>query len=167
MCGTATVGYRRTARAGGRTAWEFVAPSSGPVRLQLSWLQESRDDPTQACAASAAVELPLAAAPTLARVGPGRLTGTVVTTEPLGSDLLAYVEIAAPPVVTEEILEVADDTDRAVAERLRAEASGGRTVAVARFGIDSRAQPGMPIEVGVQTSKLHFFDLDTEAAISS
>lgn len=59
---------------GGRTAWEFVAPSSGPVRLQLSWLQESRDDPTQACATSTAVELPLAAAPALARVGPGRLT---------------------------------------------------------------------------------------------
>jgi len=58
----------------GRTGWEFVAPRSGPVRLQLSWLQESRDDPGQACAASAAVELPPAAAPSPARVGLGRLT---------------------------------------------------------------------------------------------
>ena len=60
--------------AGGRTGWDFVAPRTGPVRLQVDWLQESRDDPAQTCAASAAVTLPLAAAASLARVGAGRLT---------------------------------------------------------------------------------------------
>jgi hypothetical protein len=58
----------------GRAAWEFVAPSTGPVRLQVAWLQESRDDPAQACSASAAVTLAVAAPPALAQVGSGRLT---------------------------------------------------------------------------------------------
>jgi multiple sugar transport system ATP-binding protein len=100
-----------------------------------------------------------------ARVGAGRLRGRVVAIEPLGSDLLAYVEIAAAPVVTEEVLEVAGDADSALADSLRAEAGRQRTVLVARFGIDSPARPGDQIEVSVDTTKLHFFDLDTEEAI--
>jgi len=58
----------------GRAAWEFAAPRTGPVRLQVAWLQESRDDPAQTCAASAALTLPVAAPPARAHVGPGRLT---------------------------------------------------------------------------------------------
>jgi len=61
-------------RVDGRAAWEFVAPRTGPVRLQVAWLQESRDDPAQTCAASAAVTLPIAAPAQLAHVGAGRLT---------------------------------------------------------------------------------------------
>jgi multiple sugar transport system ATP-binding protein len=100
-----------------------------------------------------------------ARVGAGRLKGRVVAIEPLGSDLLAYVEVAAAPVVTEELLEVAGDADSALADTLRAEAGRQRTVLVARFSIDSPARPGDQIEMGVETSKLHFFDLHTEDAI--
>jgi len=99
------------------------------------------------------------------RLGSGRLRGTVVATEPLGSDLLAYIEVGAAPVVTEELLEVAGDADRALADKLRAEAGERRTIVVARFAIDSRTRPGETIEVAVETSKLHFFDLETEAAI--
>src|SRR5206468_1569844 len=43
-----------------------------------------------------------------------RLRGRVVTTELLGAELLAHVEVAAEPVVTEEVLEVAADVDRAL-----------------------------------------------------
>ena len=100
-----------------------------------------------------------------ARVGSGRLRGHVVATEPLGSDLLAYVEIAAPPVVTQEILEVASDADRALADDLRAGANLQTTRVVARFSIDSRVRPGDTVDVGVETGRLHFFDLETEAAI--
>ena len=63
----------RRVTSDGRAAWEFAAPRSGPVRLTVGWLQESRDDPAQACAASASVELPVTV-PALVRVGPGRLT---------------------------------------------------------------------------------------------
>jgi hypothetical protein len=57
----------------GRTAWELVAPRSGAVRLQVSWLQESRDDPANVCAASASIELPVST-PGLIRTGLGHLT---------------------------------------------------------------------------------------------
>ena len=100
-----------------------------------------------------------------ARVGSGRLRGHVMATEPLGSDLLAYVEIAAPPVVTQEILEVASDADRALADDLRAGANLQTTRVVARFSIDSRVRPGDTVDVGVETGRLHFFDLETETAI--
>jgi len=102
-----------------------------------------------------------------ARVGGGRLRGRVTATEPLGSELLAYVEIAAPPVVTQELIEVAGDADAALADDLRAEAGLQRTSVVARCSIDSTARPGDDVDLGVQTSRLHFFDLDTEAAITS
>ncbi|RDI73759.1 ABC-type sugar transport system ATPase component [Gaiella occulta] len=102
-----------------------------------------------------------------ARVGSGRLRGRVTATEPLGSDLLAYVEVAAAPVVTEELLEVAGDADRALADDLRAEAGRRRTSVVARFSIDSRARPGDDVDVAVETARLHFFDLETEAAITA
>ena len=62
----------RRVSADGRTAWEFVAPQTGPVRLRIAWLQESRDDPTRACAASAATELPVSR-PGSIRTGAGRL----------------------------------------------------------------------------------------------
>ena len=71
VTGPSSLALKRVA-VDGRAAWEFVAPRSGPVRLQVAWLQESRDDPAQTCAASAAVTLPVAVA-ALAHVGPGRL----------------------------------------------------------------------------------------------
>ncbi len=96
-----------------------------------------------------------------------RLRGRVETTELLGSELLAHVEMAAPPVVTQEVLEVAVDVDRARAEELEAEARERRTVVIGRFDPASRAQAGTEIEMTVDTSKLHFFDLETELAIAA
>jgi hypothetical protein len=90
----------------------------------------------------------------------------VVTRELLGSELLAHVEVAAEPVVTQEVLEVAADVDRAVAEDLRDEASRHRAVIVGRFDAASTASAG-EVEVAVAVDKLHFFDLDTELAIGA
>jgi multiple sugar transport system ATP-binding protein len=94
-----------------------------------------------------------------------RLRGRVVTTELLGSELLAHVEVEGAPVVTQEVLEVAVDVDRAKAEDLRAEARERRTVFVGRFDVDSKVEAGEVIEMVATTEKLHFFDLDTELAI--
>jgi multiple sugar transport system ATP-binding protein len=94
-----------------------------------------------------------------------RLRGRVVTTELLGSELLAHVEVEGAPVVTQEVLEVAVDVDQARAEDLRAEAGERRTVFVGRFDVDSKVEAGEVIEMVATTEKLHFFDLDTELAI--
>ena len=94
-----------------------------------------------------------------------RLRGEVVTTESLGSDLLAYVEIEADPVVTAEVIEVAADIDAAAADGLVEEAARRRTPIVGRFDIRSRARVGAAVEIVVNTQHLHFFDLDTGLAI--
>jgi multiple sugar transport system ATP-binding protein len=94
-----------------------------------------------------------------------RLQGRVITTELLGSELLAYVEIAAAPVATAEVREVREDTDRSRVSELEAEAKANRAVLVGRFDVASRARAGSTIDVHVDTGKLHFFDLDSEAAI--
>jgi multiple sugar transport system ATP-binding protein len=94
-----------------------------------------------------------------------RLCGEVVTTESLGSDLLAYVEIEADPVITAEVIEVAADIDAAAADGLVEEAARRRTPIVGRFDIRSRARVGADVEIVVNTQHLHFFDLDTGLAI--
>ena len=94
-----------------------------------------------------------------------RLRGEVVTTESLGSDLLAYVEIEADPVITAEVIEVAADIDAAAADGLVEEAARRRTPIVGRFDIRSRARVGAAVEIVVNTQHLHFFDLDTGLAI--
>jgi multiple sugar transport system ATP-binding protein len=94
-----------------------------------------------------------------------RLAGRVVATELLGSERLAYVEIAAVPVVTEEVLEVAGDVDRTVLETLKSEAKEHRAVLIARLDADSRVQADETVELALETRKLHFFDLETETAI--
>jgi len=97
----------------------------------------------------------------------GRLRGRVVTTELLGAELLAHVEVAAEPVVTQEVLEVAGDADRTLIEDLKSEAREGRVVFVGRYNARSRVRAGDDVEMVVETPSMHFFDLETEAAIGA
>ena len=97
--------------------------------------------------------------------GAGVLRGRVVTTELLGSEVLAHVEVDAAPVVTQEVLEVAGDTDRALAEDLRSDASERRTTFVCRFSTETAVRTGDDAFVSVATDKLQFFDLETETAV--
>jgi multiple sugar transport system ATP-binding protein len=94
-----------------------------------------------------------------------RLRGKVVTTELLGSELLAHVEIEAAPVVTQEVREVLEDVDRSRVSDLESEARAHRTVVIGRFGIGSGARAGSDVEMRVDARRLHFFDLDSEQAI--
>jgi multiple sugar transport system ATP-binding protein len=88
-----------------------------------------------------------------------------VTTELLGSELLAHVEIEAAPVVTQEVREVLEDVDRSRIVDLESEARARRTVVIGRFGIGSEARAGENVEMRVDTRRMHFFDLESEAAI--
>jgi multiple sugar transport system ATP-binding protein len=93
------------------------------------------------------------------------LRGIVRATEALGSELLVHLEVAAEPVLTEEVREVAGDVDAAALQRLESEAMERRTVVIARLETQQRPPPDEPLEVGVDTRRLHFFDLDTGLAI--
>jgi multiple sugar transport system ATP-binding protein len=73
--------------------------------------------------------------------------------------------VEAEPVLTDEVREVAGDVDAAALERLESEALARRTVLIARLETQARPSVDEPIEVGVDTRRLHFFDLDTGLAI--
>ncbi len=103
-----------------------------------------------------------------ASIGPSeapRLRGTVLVMEALGSERLAHLELDARPVVTEEVLEIAADTDAAVAADLQSGSRGERAAFVARFDAASTARGGQEVEMTVKPELLQFFDLDTGQAI--
>src|SRR5207244_4277354 len=97
--------------------------------------------------------------------GRSRLRGRVKATEALGSEVLVHVGVAAEPVLTEEVREVAVDVDAAALEQLESEALERRTVITGRFETAGRVRAGEEIEVAVDTRKLHFFDLETGLGI--
>jgi multiple sugar transport system ATP-binding protein len=94
-----------------------------------------------------------------------RLRATVKTVEALGSELIAHVELGGRPLLNDEVKEVAADLDQALVAELEAEAHDAKLPLVGRFDVASRAKTGQAIEVVVDTSRVHFFDLDTGLAI--
>jgi multiple sugar transport system ATP-binding protein len=97
--------------------------------------------------------------------GRSRLRGLVKATEALGSEVLVHVSVAAEPVVTAEVREVAVDVDAAALEQLESEALERRTEITGRFETFGRARAGEEIDVAVDARKLHFFDLETGLGI--
>jgi multiple sugar transport system ATP-binding protein len=94
-----------------------------------------------------------------------RLLGEVKFTEALPPERLVHATIAAPPVVTEDVLEIAKDVDEAAVERLEELAGERFVVACARFDIASQAPARGTYEFAVAVDRMHFFDLETGAAI--
>ena len=94
-----------------------------------------------------------------------RLRGRLLVAEPLGAESLVHAELDVPPVLSEEVLEVARDADAAAVTELHAAAEERRTPFLARFAGTVRRGAGEPIEIGVDVSRLYFFDLETGSAI--
>jgi multiple sugar transport system ATP-binding protein len=94
-----------------------------------------------------------------------RLRGDVKFDEALPPERLVYAAVAAPPVVTEDVLEIAKDVDAAAVERLEELAEEQAVLACARFDIASAAPARGPYDFAVVVDRLHFFDLQTGAAI--
>jgi multiple sugar transport system ATP-binding protein len=91
-----------------------------------------------------------------------RLPVTVDLREDMGAEIFLHFSVDAPHVATEDVKE-AVETESGVALEQQAESG---TPFVARVGRESRAREGDRIEVAVDTRMLHFFDLDTGAAIA-
>jgi multiple sugar transport system ATP-binding protein len=94
-----------------------------------------------------------------------RLNGRVELREALGSEIMVHFTIDAPPALTEDVRELAQDIGD---ERAVQEASQGakqETTMVGRFGARSKVKPGETAEVAVDTRSLHFFDPETGLGI--
>jgi len=90
-----------------------------------------------------------------------RLRGTVQLTEALGSEIMVHFTIDAKPAVTDEVLELAEDSgDDRVPKPHDTQAA-----LVGRFGARSRVRSGADVEVAVDTRALHFFDPQTGLGI--
>jgi multiple sugar transport system ATP-binding protein len=102
---------------------------------------------------------------TLAPDVPGdrRLRGKVQLREALGSEIMVHFVIDAPPALTEDVRELAQDVgDERIAQ---AKEAPRETVMVGRFGARSGVQEGHTAEVAVDTSALHFFDPESGLGI--
>jgi multiple sugar transport system ATP-binding protein len=94
-----------------------------------------------------------------------RVTSTVELREALGSDLVVHFPVEVPPAVTEDVKELASDVSPDVVEKVEAIAGGGRTVMIARLSPRAQVHTGGPIELVVDTHRLHFFDPDDGSGI--
>jgi multiple sugar transport system ATP-binding protein len=94
-----------------------------------------------------------------------RLRGRVELREALGSEIMVHFTVDAPPALTEDVRELAQDIgdERAVQEA--AQGAKQETTMVGRFGARSKVKPGETAEVAVDTRSLHFFDPETGLGI--
>jgi multiple sugar transport system ATP-binding protein len=91
-----------------------------------------------------------------------RIRGKVELREALGSELMVHFRLEAPPALTDEVKELAEDAGT-TAEELGGGVSS--TIVVGRFGPDSNVREGDEAEIAVDTRSLHFFDTETGMAI--
>lgn len=89
-----------------------------------------------------------------------RLPVTTSIVEALGSELLVHGEVDAPPVLTDDTRELAEDTGRGL------DPGSGRSELVAKVSPRSRIGPAEAIELAVDTARAHFFDPETGEAIT-
>jgi multiple sugar transport system ATP-binding protein len=94
-----------------------------------------------------------------------RISSSVELREALGSDVVVHFPIAAPPAMTEDMQELASDVGAEALEHAQQQAAGGTTTLLARLNPRSTVAKGEPVELVVDTHRLHFFDPDGGAGI--
>ncbi|HXF73072.1 MAG TPA: sn-glycerol-3-phosphate ABC transporter ATP-binding protein UgpC [Actinomycetota bacterium] len=94
-----------------------------------------------------------------------RLRAVVDLREALGSEILIHFQVRAPMVLTEDTKELAVDVGAEALEHLVARARDAVSTFVAQLNPRTGAREGEPIELVVDTARMHFFDLDTGLGI--
>jgi multiple sugar transport system ATP-binding protein len=92
-----------------------------------------------------------------------RLRGSVSLRESLGSEIMVHIEIDAGAAMTEDVRELAEDTDAVAVQQAIKEKP--YTTMIGRFGPRSRIHEGDVAEVVVDTRSLHFFDPESGLGI--
>jgi multiple sugar transport system ATP-binding protein len=93
-----------------------------------------------------------------------RIRSTVELREALGSDVLVHFTVDAAPAVTDDLVELAVDAGHAGDEAVQ-HVAADRAHVIARLNPRTQAANGEPIELAIDTHRLHFFDPDDGAAI--
>jgi multiple sugar transport system ATP-binding protein len=93
------------------------------------------------------------------------LPATVDLREALGSEVLIHFRVKAPVVLTEDTKELAVDVGAEALDDLEQVAQQGESEFVAQLNPRTQARRGEPIELYVDTSRLHFFDPESGLGI--
>jgi multiple sugar transport system ATP-binding protein len=94
-----------------------------------------------------------------------RITSTVELNEALGSDVVVHFKLNAPPAITEDVKELAVDVSEEALDRVKQKAEEGESTVIARLDPRTRVRQGEPVELVVDTARLHFFDPDDGSGI--
>jgi multiple sugar transport system ATP-binding protein len=90
-----------------------------------------------------------------------RLAAVVENREDTGAETYLYLSLNVPLVVTEDVAELAADVDADAVRQLERQAGGSEAHFIARVDPRTRVAVGERIELAVDPSRLHFFDLGT------
>jgi multiple sugar transport system ATP-binding protein len=93
------------------------------------------------------------------------LRATVERSEMLGAERLLHVSLGARPVVTEQMIEAAETVDTTTVSSLKEEESQRRVTLIARIAPSVTPPIHSSIDLHVQGSDLHFFDLKSGSRI--
>jgi multiple sugar transport system ATP-binding protein len=97
------------------------------------------------------------------RIEGGDLPVVVEHREAMGSEVYAHFSVDGPPVVTDDTRDLAADAN--LLEEMEQEAHQRQSAFIARLNPRTSAALGEPIRLQVDTSRIHFFDLQTGQAI--
>jgi ABC-type sugar transport system ATPase subunit len=90
-----------------------------------------------------------------------RFQTTVELTERLGAEVMVHFDVDAPPILTEEIREVARDIDSAAVEALEDQRAAGRTACIGRFDARTGAGKEEVVDIAVAPGAMHFFEIES------
>jgi multiple sugar transport system ATP-binding protein len=93
------------------------------------------------------------------------LSASVELREEMGAETYVHFEIGVPPVVVDDVRELAADADEVVVEDLREQASKQTTRFVGRLSPATQVREGGVARFHVDVLALHYFDPETGAAI--
>jgi multiple sugar transport system ATP-binding protein len=91
----------------------------------------------------------------------GHLRTKVELVEALGTETNVYFFVDAPPVITDEVRELAADLGKDEAARIERRARQGRNEFIARVDPKTQVKVGDILDLSVDTAQLHFFDPTT------
>jgi multiple sugar transport system ATP-binding protein len=141
----------------------------GGAKLALSarWLSANGDGLAQYCGRDVAVGIrPEHLCNIYGGGGGPSLRGKIVLVETLGSERAVHMKIEAESVVTDALIEIAQDVDATALQALGLEAGAHHAQVAARLPSELRAEVGNQVEVEVRPDRLHFFDITTGAAVA-
>jgi multiple sugar transport system ATP-binding protein len=93
-----------------------------------------------------------------------RISVLVDLVEALGSDVVVHFVVDAPAALTDDVKELAVDVGVDLS-KVEEHAARGHTNVIARLNPRTHARKGEPIDLVVDTHRLHFFDADTGLGI--